>query len=1115
MTSHACRPYPASVHVGILGPAEVRLDGAAVDLGTRKQRALLAALAMYRGRPVPADMLVDLLWGADPPAAVTATLQGYIARLRRALEPDRPARAPSRVLVTQQGGYALVLPADALDAARFETIVGAAHGRLGPHHTAEGHGEHDLQALLDGLTDALGLWRGVPYVELEDSPAAQAERGRLEELRVTALEDRAVAALALGRHAMAAGELEALTTAYPMRERLWSLRALALARSGRQADALEVLREVRALLADELGLEPGPELRDLQAAVLRQDPALAWSAPERGSTAPAPRAASRAAFAWPLVGRDDELAALVGSLEQSREQPVFAVVTGEPGIGKSRLCAELAQHAEAAGVTVLVGRCSQDDGAPPLYPWAAVLGELGRELPASAGPEDSEEGGRFRAWEAITRTLLDEAAQRPLLVVLDDLHWADASTLRVLRLLAETAHAGRLMVVATWRHEPPPAGHLAEVAEALARRHALRLSLVGLSADEAAEVVSSVTEASPTPTEADALRTRTDGNPFFLVEYARLARERGDLAGLLAEEHPPAAVHEVLIRRLAALPDATLGTLRMAGVLGRTFDLATLVAALEADEDDVLDHLDAAQTAGLVREFGVDRFRFAHALMRDAAYSSLSQSRQGRLHARVAEVLAGTPGRESEVARHWLAAGPQHASRAWRAAGDAAEAAVRVYAYDEAVGLRRAALDVSAQDPATTEAERFELLVALAGALQLAGNWVELREVVREALRLADGLDDVDRTLGAASLLSTNNLWQPGRYGEVDEEVILRLRGALDRLPPGDGPVRCRAMVALASEIYYGSTREERDVLVEEAVAMARRLDDRRLLLWTLSSAVLPIWRPSTAARRAEMADEAAQLAAALGDGTARAVALVQHAIAMTESGRLGSLEPLLAEARAQAREERHLFALLVLDGLEIPWRAMRGEHDEVDALLADMSALHEQISVPQSADAVLGAMLMKLVWGEDPQLLEVALPGLREVTVMPVEAIVASMLCRLGQVEEAREVARAGPIDLTPDWWFSSMVIAAAAEAALIAELPDLGAAAYDALSPMAGQPACAGSGTVTGPVDAFLAMAAAATGERDLAARHARDAARLCEEWQIPLAASWLAEMRERYGF
>ncbi len=160
---------------------------------------------------------------------------------------------------------------------------------------------------------------GCPTPSSRTHPPPQAERARLEELRAIALEDRAVAALGLGRHATVAGELEVLTATYPLRERLWGLRALALARSGRQADALEVLRQVRELLAEELGLEPGAELRALQTAVLRQDPSLDWTAPDRRQRQSSTHDAAPPPSAWPLVGRDDQLAALVGLLEQSDE----------------------------------------------------------------------------------------------------------------------------------------------------------------------------------------------------------------------------------------------------------------------------------------------------------------------------------------------------------------------------------------------------------------------------------------------------------------------------------------------------------------------------------------------------------------------------------------------------------------------------------------------------------------------------------------------------------------------------------------------------------------------------------------------------------------------------
>lgn len=1113
------RPYPADVRVGILGAAEARLNGVAVDLGTRKQRALLAALAMRRGQPVSQDALVDMLWGESPPTAVTATLQGYVARLRRALEPDRAPRAASEVLVTQQSGYVLLLPEDAIDAAGFESAVVSAHDRLGAGMTTD-LGAGELEEVYAAINDALSLWRGVPYTELEDAPAAQAERTRLEELRVIALEDRAVAALGLGRHAMVAGELEVLTSTYPLRERLWGLRALALTRSGRQADALEVLRQVRELLAEELGLEPGAELRALQTAVLRQDPALEWSATrpiprQRASAAPTARSSTQ--FAWPLVGRDDQLSALVGLLEQSGETPAFAVVTGEPGIGKSRLCAELATTATAEGVTVLVGRCSQDEGAPPLYPWASILRELGHELPSGSATEgDGDSTSRFRAWESIARTVLDAAAEQHLLVVLDDLHWADTSTLRVLRLLSEMALSGRLMVVATWRHEPPPTGQLAQVAEMLARRHALRLHLDGLTAAEAGEIVTSVAETTPTANEADALRLRTDGNPFFLVEYARLARDGGDLPALLHEEHPPAAVQDVLTRRLGGLPEATSRTLNVACVIGRYFDVATLGSALGGDEDDVLDHLEPALQAGLLREFGVDRFRFAHALVRDTAYAAMSQSRRARVHARVAEVLSGRPGHESEVARHWLSAGPQQAPRAWRAAVDAAEAARRVYAYDEAVSLLRDAVTALEQDPSASDEDVFGVLLDLGRSELLTDNLVDLRTTVRRALSVAGRLDDpAPRELEAVELLTTNALWQTGSYGEADDVVVATSRRLLDRLPPGDSASRCRAMIALANEIYYTSSVREREALCDEALAMARRLGDDSMLLHTLLAAPLGIWSPASADLRFQILGEAADLARKLRDESSLATALCLRASSASESGRVAEMYPLIDEAREIATRERLLFAQLFLDGLEIAWRAMRDEFDRVQELTTHMVSIHERIGVPQSGDALIGAFLMDLLWrGRTEDLLSMT-DQLAGVTVIPIHAPLAAVFGRAGRLDEAREWLLSPDLDLSPDWWFSTMTLSMAAEAAMYVGARDVAATAYDRLLRFSGMPACSGSGTVIGPVDAFLAMAAHATGQRDLASRHADEAVRLCTEWEIPLALSWFNALREQHPF
>nr|WP_240971423.1 AfsR/SARP family transcriptional regulator [Microbispora sp. CL1-1] len=219
----------------------------------------------------------------------------YVAGLRRALEPDRPARMPAKVLVTVTPGYALRLSAEAVDAARFDAAVTTAHGRLGawPAATAGSVVNRpdltaaELAEVLGELDAALALWQGTPYVDLGEVPAAVAERARLEELRMVAIEDHAAALLALGRHATLAAEPEALTAEHPLRERLWMLRVLALAGADRQADALEALRQVRRILADELGLDPGAALRELEGAILRQDSAIFWRPAPAPVTVPA------------------------------------------------------------------------------------------------------------------------------------------------------------------------------------------------------------------------------------------------------------------------------------------------------------------------------------------------------------------------------------------------------------------------------------------------------------------------------------------------------------------------------------------------------------------------------------------------------------------------------------------------------------------------------------------------------------------------------------------------------------------------------------------------------------------------------------------------------------
>ena len=1107
----------AALSVGVLGPLEVHgTDGDLLDLGAPKPRVLLAALALTPGRAVSVDALLDLVWAGSPTPGAMSTLHAYVSGLRKVLEPGRSRRSASEVLLTQSPGYLLRVDPQDVDAGRFAATVDTWHRRLagpllGPPATDAG----TLAEGVAALDAALALWRGEAYAELGDLPAAVAERGHLEELRLVALEDRAWAGLALGDHAQVAAGLERLTSLHPLRERLWALQALALVRSGRQAQALDVLRQVRDVLADELGLDPGVELQDLQARILRQDPELAWTPPSSATTpAPAVVRSEPAApapvptYDWPLLGRDREVARLDACLTRAEDgHTELVVVTGEPGIGKSRLCADLLGRARARGARTVVGRCSQDDGAPPLYPWRSVLADLGGDL-----TEVAREGNEFRAWEEVAELVRGAAAQQPLVLVLDDLHWADTATLRALRLLVESSTDDALLVVLTWRDRPEPTGALADLADTLARRHAERLHLSGLDATSVAGLVGALTEHRPSVPDSEALLARTDGNPFFLVEYARLLG-RGDSLGEVLLHEPPTVVQDVVGRRLARLPEQTRRTLGVAAVLGRQFDLASLARTGGEPEDDVLDLLDPALAVGLVREDGVDRFTFDHALVRDTLVARLPVSRRARLHARAAAALDGGAGHETELARHWLAAGPAYSREAWRAAEAAAEVSLASYAHAEAAELLDRALDSLEGDPEATDRDRWRLLSALAVAHRWGGRWPDLTAAAGRAIEVATRLDDATALAEAATLTLRGAHWQSARHGGQHTEIIEALRRSLATLPPGDSRLRCLCLVALAGEIYYVSGPDERRALCEEAVAMAGRLGDPGVLLDTHLGASMALWFPGTETERLRLVEAALAAAQELGDLTAEVSARTQLAHIHGALGRPDLMWQEYAVARPAAERFRLDYAVLVLDSMAVAWLVMAGRDAEADAALAACQDALARVRLDQAEEALAALVSVLCMWRGEPvpeDLLTAATQG-----PLPVNAMMAWLVLRSGDEAGALALLREHPAELDHSDWFSLLAWALAGGMAAYAGDADLGARCYALLAPYAGRSAVAGSGVSSGPVDAYLALAAVAAGERETASRHADDAARLAEEWQIPRFTAWFAQVRERFGF
>ncbi|MEV4457125.1 BTAD domain-containing putative transcriptional regulator, partial [Microbispora sp. NPDC049633] len=443
----------------VLGRIAAKVDGRPADLGTSLQRAVLARLVGAQGHVVSTDRFVDDLWRGQPPPRALAALQVYVSNLRRALEPDRAPRAAARVLVSAPPGYRLALEPGDVDAWRFPRLVEAAAGQL-----AEGRPANALEI----VDEALALWTGPAYAEFTEEEWALPEVVHLDELRAVAVEYRAEAGLALGRHAEVVPELERHLTAHPLRENAVRLLALAYYRAGRQGEALAALRRTRALLAEQLGVDPGPALRALESDILAQAESLDAAplvlepvVPELVIPAPAPVPDP---VSPRMVGRTAELSRLAAAAEQGGAGFRIVWLGGEAGSGKSTLADALVRRLAADGWQTVVGRCPETTGGvPPAWAWSEVLRELSATCPpepetaARLAPlltDDAAPVGQF--WLARAAGDYLEGVPGPLLIVLEDVHRADEETLQLLRHLAGRLTRTPVLVLLT--HRPAEAG---------------------------------------------------------------------------------------------------------------------------------------------------------------------------------------------------------------------------------------------------------------------------------------------------------------------------------------------------------------------------------------------------------------------------------------------------------------------------------------------------------------------------------------------------------------------------------------------------------------------------------------------------------------------------------
>lgn len=1088
------------VRVRVLGALEAEVGGRVVDLGGPRQRGVLALLLVARGDVVSVDRLIEDLWRGEPPPRAIGALQAYVSNLRRILEPDRPPRAPAQVLVSVAPGYAVRLPGDAVDAWRFEAAVRAT---ATPDATPD-----DPAATRRELESALAMWRGDAYAEVAAEPWAAAEAARLGELRQVARERLVEATIGAGAPADAIPDAEALTREHPLREEGWRLLASALYGAGRQADALAALRRARAVLAEELGLDPGPGLVELEAAVLAQR--LPVPAPRLArDVRPAAAAGGTAAEPLPapppddeFVGREAELDTLRATARDAAAGLRIALVTGEAGAGKSAVIDRFRQHLAAEGWRVPLGRCPEAEGAPPAWAWVEALRSLAAEVnpgshaagvaplleradaePATGDAQDVA-FARFRLHRAVSEWLA-AATDRPLAITLDDLHRADDETLALLRSLADDLRGVPVLLLAAYR--PSEADRLDDTLAALARHAPTRLRLEGLNADQAARLVQHVAGVRPDPATIAALADRTGGNPFYLRESARLLASEG---ALVATSEVPEGVRDVLRRRFARLPEVSISVLRLAAVMGRDVDIEVLIRAAEVDEDAVLDGLEAGVLAGLLAEPAPGAVRFGHALVRETLYGDLSRLRHGRWHARIAAALeALRPDDVTALAYHH---GQSISSATARRAADAAVAAADLaesrYAHEAAADLYRqalAALDLLPESGSRSDDdERVELLCRLARVLINAGSTVPALEVRQEALARAERSGRDDLVLRTLTRWDVRTPWLTRSYASLDPHVVGHLERLLLRpdLAIGD---RTRLLCTLAGEVSGTDDARTRSA-TSEALALARRAGDPVLLGLALSERALALLPDVEPDERLALAEELV----AVGErhGLPSYVVLGLHCRLQDAAMRLALDDVRDLRARLAELADRYQFrqaqvTLRMTDGF---LACAVGRLEDAEREYASVGhTMRRMAAVDADGVAGLGILLVRLTQGRIGEM-EPMLRGLHGIYGDVVADVLALSLASLGRLDEARAVHRRSPAQPRHDFLKLLFLAIRGLTVAVLGEREEA-QAAYDSLLPYADRIAGASTAVyVLCPVGQVLGDLAALLDRPGDAARH-----------------------------
>ncbi len=688
-----------------------------------------------------------------------------------------------------------------------------------------------------------------------------------------------------------------------------------------------------------------------------------------------------------VIGREVETERLEEALQRTvaGDGRQVVLLAGEAGVGKTTLATQMASSAYDAGSVVLLGRCEEDLGAP-YAPFVEALsyyvahadplelesharvhgGELSRIVPGLRRrlgdvppPLSSDsETERYVLYGAVAGLLEQVAAARPVVLVLDDLQWADKQTLQMLRHVITNTTSARLLILATLRDtELTPTHPLFDLMAALRREIGVsRVDLPGLDGAGVLAFMEATAGYYPLGPQADdlarTLHLETDGNPFFVGEILRHLVETGAILqddaghwtaapGVSTDSVDlPTSVREILVARVARLGEPVERILAAASVIGRDFDLDLLSLVTELDEDDLIDELEQATTVALVDEVPdvASRYSFRHALIQRSLYQEIGPTRRSRLHRTVAEGIEALCGddvtpRVSELAHHWLSATLPVNERAVHYAQRAGEVALDALAPDEALRHFNQALQLAELTPEQDPLLRCDLLLGLGVAQRQAGV-PAFRHTLLDAAYQAKELGATDRLVQAAL---ENNRGFASSVISVDEERVAVLESALAALPDADSKERALVLATLCCELTYAGTSERCRALATEAKAMARRVGDPattvRVLILSLNGATAP----SNLAERTADANEALAIAEVIGDPDLLYGAYLHARVNAIRSGDFDAGADLLA-AMSQLSEQLRQPAWLWHTAMTQATEALRLGDSERGLKLADVA---------------------------------------------------------------------------------------------------------------------------------------------------------------------------------